>query len=76
MDLDWQQFYAFILPYIPAGIAGDLTLIGTFLIALAAVIVRFWKQPAAGSKWLILYRLISSIALKRKGKSGTDEHKP
>ncbi len=63
MILDWQSLYASVLPFTPAEIAADLTLIGTFLVSLCSVIARFWPRPAKGSKCYGLYRLVNCIAM-------------
>lgn len=75
MILDWQQFYESVLPFIPAEIASDLTLIGTFLVALCAIVARFWPRPASGSKWLALYGLINHIAMNSKHAVNADDTK-
>ncbi|WP_051537428.1 hypothetical protein [Asaia prunellae] len=75
MTIDWQTLFAQLLPFLPAQIAGDLTLIGTFLIALAAVIARFWPRPAAGSKWLPIYLLINKLAMNGKHAANADDVK-
>lgn len=76
MDLDWQQFCASVLPFIPAEIAGDLTAIGTFLIALCAIVARFWRRPATGSKWLPIYLLVNRLAMNDRHAANADDHKP
>lgn len=75
MTPDWQQFYKSVLPLIPAEIASDLTLIGTFLVALCAIVARFWPRPASGSKWLALYGLINCIAMNSKHAANADDTK-
>ncbi|NVN44989.1 hypothetical protein HW537_13935 [Asaia siamensis] len=76
MDLDWQQLYASVLPFIPAEIAGDLTAIGTFIIALCAIVARFWPRPAAGSKWSLIYLLVNRLAMNARHAANADDHKP
>ncbi|WP_336947508.1 hypothetical protein [Asaia sp. HN010] len=66
MTLDWQSLYASVLPFIPAEIAADLTLIGTFMVSLCAVIARFWPKPAKGSKWLTIYCLVNRIGMNSR----------
>jgi len=66
MTLDWQSLYASILPFIPAEIAADLTLIGTFLVSLCAIIARFWPRPAEGSKWFFIYSIVNKIGMNSK----------
>jgi len=73
MDLEWQQFYASILPFIPAETASSLTVTGTFLVALCAIVARFWPRPAAGSKWLFIYLLVNRIAMNSKHASNADD---
>ncbi|RUT27339.1 hypothetical protein C0V97_01645 [Asaia sp. W19] len=73
MNLDWQQLYATFLPFIPAEIAGDLTLVGTFIIALCALVARFWPKPATGSKWFALYSLINKIGMNSKHAANADD---
>lgn len=75
MTLDWQSLYASVLPFIPAEIAADLTLIGTFLVSLCAVIARFWPRPSQGSKWVTLYILVNYVAMNgRRALNQDDEH--
>jgi len=66
MTLDWQSLYASVLPFIPAEIATDLTLIGTFLVSLCAVIARFWPRPREESRWLPIYQLVNRIGMNSK----------
>jgi len=73
MDLEWQQLYASVLPFIPAEIANDLTLIGTFLVALCAIVARFWPRPAVGSKWLFVYLLVNRVGMNSKHASNADD---
>ena len=75
MNIDWQTLFAQILPFVPASYVGDLTTIGTFLIALAAVIARFWPRPSDGSKWLPLYNLINSVGMNGKHATNADDTK-
>ena len=74
MTLDWQSLYASVLPFIPAEIANDLTVIGTFLVALCAIVARFWPRPAVGSKWLALYGLVNVIAMNGKHAANADDN--
>jgi len=60
--MDWTSLFQTVLPYLPAQYAGDLVSILTFLIAAAALAVRFWKPPASTSKLLPLFRIVSAIA--------------
>ncbi|GAB6854759.1 hypothetical protein [Asaia astilbis] len=66
MDLDWQQLLIAIQPFIPQQIVSDLTLIGTAMIALCAIVARFWPRPRAGSNWLVLYEVVNRIAMNSK----------
>lgn len=75
MTIDWQTLFAQILPFVPAACASDLVTIGSFLIALAAVIARYWPRPADGSKWLPLYNLINSIGMNGKHAANADDAK-
>lgn len=75
MDLDWQQLYASVLPFIPAEIAGDLTAIGTFIIALCAIAARFWPRPASNSRWLPIYLLVNRLAMNDRHAANADDHK-
>ncbi|MFC0411980.1 hypothetical protein ACFFGF_04685 [Asaia lannensis] len=75
MNSDWQTLFAQILPFVPAAYVGDITTIGTFLIALAAVIARYWPRPADGSKWLPLYNLVNSIGMNGKHAANADDTK-
>jgi len=75
MNFDWQALFAQILPFIPAAYVGDITTIGTFLIALAAVIARYWPRPPEGSKWLFLYTLVNSIGMNGKHAANADDPK-
>lgn len=73
MTLDWQSLYASILPFIPAEISADMTMVGTFLVSLCAVIARFWPRPAAGSRWLIVYRLVNCIGMNGRHAANADD---
>lgn len=73
MQDEWQQVYESILPLIPAEIASDLTLFGTFLVAACAIAARFWPRPASGSKWLGLYTLVNRIAMNSKHAANADD---
>ncbi|MBS1053965.1 hypothetical protein JK201_10325 [Gluconobacter kondonii] len=48
--------------HLPARYAGDIVSILTFLIAAAALAMRFWKPPASGSKLALLYKAVSALA--------------
>ncbi|MDL2169762.1 hypothetical protein [Asaia sp. HumB] len=76
MNFDWQTIYQTVFPFLPAQISADITLIGTFLISLAAVIARFWPRPAEGSKWLPLYLLVNTVAMNGKHAINADDAKP
>ena len=75
MNIDWQTLFAQILPFLPAQIAADVTLIGTFLMSLCAVIARFWPRPAGTSKWLPLYTLVNAIGMNGKHAANADDTK-
>lgn len=60
--MDWTSVFQTILPYLPARYAGDLVSILTFLIAAAALALRFWRPPAADSRMALLYKLVSALA--------------
>ena len=60
--MDWTTLFQTVLPYLPARYAGDIVSILTFLIAAAALAMRFWKPPAAGSRLSLLYKVVSSLA--------------
>ena len=75
MNIDWQTLYQTVLPFLPAQISADVTVIGTFLIALCAVIARYWPRPADGSKWLPLYNLVNSIGMNGKHAANADDTK-
>ncbi|MCP1273853.1 hypothetical protein NKW43_09190 [Gluconobacter albidus] len=60
--MDWTTLFQTVLPYLPARYAGDIVSILTFLIAVAALAMRFWKPPAAGSRLALLYKIVSSLA--------------
>jgi len=76
MNFDWQTAFAQILPFVPAAYVGDITTIGTFLIALCALIARYWPRPADGSKWLPLYLLVNSVGMNGKHATNADDAKP
>ncbi|WP_215747010.1 hypothetical protein [Gluconobacter sp. P1C6_b] len=63
--MDWTSLFQTILPMLPAQYAGDVVSILTFLIAAAALAMRFWKPPAAGSKLALLYKAVSTLAQSR-----------
>lgn len=75
MTMDWQSLFASLLPFIPAQIASDLTLIATFLVTLCAVLARYWPRPATGSKWLPIYLLINRIGMNSKYATNADDRK-
>ena len=60
--MDWTSLFQTILPYLPAQYAGDIVSILTFVIAAAALAVRFWKPPSSTSKLLPFFRLVSALA--------------
>jgi len=60
--MDWTTLFQTVLPCLPAQYAGDLVSILTFLIAAAALAMRFWKPPATGSKLALLYKAVSALA--------------
>ncbi|MBS1075286.1 hypothetical protein JK176_10355 [Gluconobacter sp. Dm-73] len=60
--MDWTTLFQTVLPYLPAKAAGDIVSILTFLIAAAALAMRFWKPPASGSKLALLYKAVSALA--------------
>ena len=61
MNIDWTNLFQTVLPFVPAEYAGDLMLIGTFLVSLCAVLARFIPRPADGSKWQVVYDLVNTI---------------
>ena len=63
--MDWSALFQTVLPYLPAQYAADLVSILTFLIAAAALAVRFWKPPEAGSKMALLYKIVTALAQSR-----------
>ncbi|GBR71935.1 hypothetical protein [Gluconobacter kanchanaburiensis] len=60
--MDWTPLFQTILPYLPAKYAGDIVSIITFLIAAAALALRFWKPPSNTSRLLPLFRIVSALA--------------
>lgn len=76
MNFDLQAIFQTVLPFLPAQTASDATLIGTALIALSAVIARFWPRPADGSKWLPLYLIVNGLAMNGKHAANADDRKP
>ncbi|WP_122049708.1 hypothetical protein [Asaia bogorensis] len=74
--MDWTTLFQSILPYLPAQIAGNFTAILTFVVALCALIARFWPRPADGSKWLPLYLIVNSIGMNGKHATNADDAKP
>ncbi len=73
MDLDWQQLYASVMPLVPAELAADFTVIGTFVVASCAVAARFWPRPAEGSRWLSLYLLVNRLAMNSRHAANADD---
>lgn len=73
MTLDWQNLFASILPFFPAKIASDLTLVGTFLVSLCAILARFWSRPTSESSWLAAYLLINSIGMNSRHAANADD---
>lgn len=73
MPLDWQNLFASIAPLIPSRIAGDLAVIGSLLVSLCAIAARYWPRPAPGSRWLLLYRVVNSIAMNSRNAINADD---
>lgn len=73
MTLDWQSLYASVLPFIPAEIAANLTLIGTFLVSLCAVVALFWPRSDKKSKWLQAYMFINRIGMNGRHATNADD---
>lgn len=63
--MDWASLFQAILPYLPAQYAGDLVSILTFLIAAAALAMRFWKPPTSSSRLMPIYKIVSALAQSR-----------
>ncbi|GAB6854478.1 hypothetical protein [Asaia astilbis] len=76
MNIDWQTIFETILPFLPASLAGDATTIITFIVALAAVVARFWPRPSDSSKWLPLYLIVNGLAMNGKHAANADDRKP
>mgnify|MGYP001307777769 CR=1 FL=1 len=55
-----------LLPLLPAQWAAAVSVIGSFLVSLCALIAFFWARPAAGSKLLPLYLVINTVGLNGK----------
>lgn len=51
----------------------DLVTVGTFLVALCALLARFWPRPAEGSRWLKLYELVNSVAQNKGHAANADD---
>ncbi|GBQ86793.1 hypothetical protein [Asaia krungthepensis] len=75
MQLDWRNFYDAFLPFLPATLASDVTLIGTAIIALCAVAARFWPRPVDGSNWLPLYLLVNRLAMNSRHAENAGDQK-
>ncbi|MCP1246741.1 hypothetical protein NKW54_12425 [Acetobacter cerevisiae] len=71
--MDWQSLLASVLPMLPAQYAGNLVTVGTFLVALCALLARFWPRPADGSRWLKLYELVNSVAQNKGHAANADD---
>lgn len=71
--MDWQSLLASVLPMLPAQYAGDLVTVGTFLVALCALLARFWPRPADGSRWMKLYALVNSVAQNKGHAANADD---
>lgn len=59
--MDYAQLFNLLLPIVPAKYAGDATAIATFIVALCALVAKFWPRPKEGSKWLGLYTAVNKI---------------
>lgn len=58
--------FQYVLPFLPAQWAAGLSVLGSFLVSLCAVIAFFWPRPAVGSKLLPLYLVINTVGLNGK----------
>ncbi|QHC35188.1 hypothetical protein [Komagataeibacter xylinus] len=54
-----------ILSLLPARYAADAVVIFSFLISGCALVARFWRPPAAGSKWVVVWTLVTAMAQLR-----------
>lgn len=58
--------FQYVLPFLPAQWVAGLSVLGSFLVSLCAVIAFFWPRPAVGSKLLPLYLVINTVGLNGK----------
>lgn len=58
--------FSYVLPWLPAQWAAGLSVMGSFLVSLCALIAFFWPRPAACSKLLPLYLVINTVGLNGK----------
>lgn len=63
--MDFTQTLEWVLTLTPSQYLGTVTALVSFLIASSALAVRFWKPPAPGSRWLIVYTVVSALAQAR-----------
>ena len=57
----------------PLRLMRDLVTVGTFLVALCALLARFWPRPADGSRWMKLYALVNSVAQNKGHAANADD---
>lgn len=62
--------YNYALPLLPAQYAAGATIIASFLVSLASLVVFIWshtsRKPAAGSRWYPLFTTLQRIGLDSK----------
>ena len=64
--MDPSSFVSALLPFIPAQYVGAIVDWASFLIAAAALIMRYWRPPAPGSRAAMVWMVVSAVAQARK----------
>ena len=64
--MDPSTILSTLIPFIPAQYVGAVVDWGSFLIATAALIMRYWRPPAPGSRAALVWPVVSAVAPARK----------
>ncbi|POF63600.1 hypothetical protein CFR73_09795 [Novacetimonas maltaceti] len=63
--MDPSTILSDLLPFIPAPYVGAVVDWVTFLIATSALVMRYWRPPAAGSRAAAVWMVVSAMAQAR-----------
>ncbi|BCZ76089.1 hypothetical protein [Komagataeibacter phage phiKX1] len=63
--MDPSTLLSTIIPFIPAQYAGAVVDWVSFVIAVSALVMRYWRPPAAGSRAASIWLVVSAIAQAR-----------